>query len=164
MHRRPTHPLSPAMRQPRPCIPGFVLLLLLGAHLACGQMWELPNRIELRTDEKALQNLARRLETRQHKRQERTQTWLSTHPEAQKQDAGRLAFVTPHGLPVYVQPTNADAALTIAVDSLLPGGGSGLKLTGQGQQAALWGFGKILTTAGQPDHACRARLRHYAHP
>lgn len=145
MHRRLTHSLSPIMPLPHPCISGLWLLFLLGAHLACGQMWELPNRAQLRTDEQDLQKLARRLETRQEKRQERTQNWLNTHPEALQQDPGRLAFVTPHGLPVYVQPTNADAAISNGVDSLLPGGGSRLKLTGQGQQAGLWGFGEILT-------------------
>ncbi len=149
MHRRPARPLSLTMALSLPRIPGLCLLFLLGAHLACGQMWEHPKQAKAGSPEQGLHALARRLAQRQDQRQERTQKWLESHPEVPGPGAGHLAFVTPHGLPVYVQPTNADAASSIGVDSLLPGGGSPLELTGQGQQAALWGFGEILNSHEQ---------------
>ncbi|MFQ5494805.1 MAG: S8 family serine peptidase, partial [Phycisphaerae bacterium] len=52
-----------------------------------------------------------------------------------------VAFV--NGLPWYYSTFNADAADTISTDECLPGGSSGLGLTGSGVTMGIWDFGGV---------------------
>jgi hypothetical protein len=58
-------------------------------------------------------------------------------------------FLTPRGLPRYVQTNNINAARTISVDDVWPGGSAGFSLTGSGTtlgRLAVWDAGGVRLT------------------
>jgi hypothetical protein len=80
----------------------------------------------------------------------------------------RLQFIAPNGMPMYVETHNLNAARTLSVDDVWPGGGSGFALGGAGTtlgKLAVWDAGAVRLThqefGGRASQMDGATTTHY---